>query len=202
MAEPEGEQRGALQWCCCEQVSSCPCPPATLFLPAAVRLEMPHPFKASPSFYLPPFLINLPFFKLAVLVSGLHFLVFPLLLPALNSLDPLCPPLRFSHSPSPPCVLFPAHPFPSLALLLFGHNSFAPPTFCHFLPLSAGPFPSQFYQLYPSCFPHFSLATIHTQGHSQGCHWALRPELLRICNEKTYQSHSGKKAEDWAGMEN
>lgn len=41
------------------------------------------------------------------------------------------------------------------------------PLLSHFLPLSPRLFPSQFYQLYPSCLPrvlHFSLATIHMQG--------------------------------------
>lgn len=174
MAEPGQEQRGALQWCCSSwgvlwEVSSCPCPPATLFLPAAVRMEMPPPCEASPSFYLPPFLTNLPFFKLTVLIPGFNFLTFflssfqlsiPWIPHALSgSLTLLWHPISFSQ--------------PILSLPLPCSSSGTTPLLPNFLSLSPRLFPSQFYQLYPSCIPkipNFSLATAHAQGQSQGCH--------------------------------
>lgn len=153
-----------------EQVSSCPCPPETLFLPTAVSLEMPPPCKASPSFYFPPFLTNLPFFKLIVLISGFHFFLFflscqlsiPWIPHALwGSLTLLWHPISSSQH-----IL--SLPLPCSSLSTTSLVS-------HFLPLSPRLFLSQFHQF---C-PHFSLATIHAQEH----HWTLRPELLRICTE-------------------
>lgn len=145
MAEPEGSREGlcngtALLVVFCEQVSSCPCPPATLFLPAAVRVEMPHPCKASPSFHLLPFLIHLPFFKLAVLVSGFHFFFFYFSSPPSSSQFPGYPIPSQGLSPSfgtlcplpGPSFPFP-RPAPPWAQLLCS------PTFCHFLPDSSLP---------------------------------------------------------------
>lgn len=80
------------------------------------------------------------------------FFIFPLL-PALNSLDTPCP-LRVSHPPLASYILFPTHPFPSLALLLLEHNFFGLPlsaTFSQTLPFPVPPVLSPLLPCYNTC---------------------------------------------------